>query len=494
MMVIATVTVAIGVISLNRDLMSSEFRLDDLSSWVVTVLLGGLAVAFLIYVIEKETNLRRLTTALMEERVRSAALSARLTDTASLLEVGKAVNSTLNLEDVLRLILSSALQLLEATEGSVMLLDESGENLEVVSYHGQRGHVVMNSRTRIGEGVAGRVAETREPVLISNNSPVDGVDVDSSRGITSGMCVPLVRRDELMGVLNLNQLGSGQSFGGNSLAALEVFAEQAAIAIGNARSFEHERETVEQLEELDRLKSDFVATVSHELKTPLTAIIGAAKTVSKRGSQMERDQQLVFMEMIERQGARLLRLVEDVLTASKIESGLPKLKRELFDLEELAAQIVGDTLHTKQGAGRTIEVITGTDGAKAWVDRVAMEQILSNLIENAVKYSESGTPVTVRLEAEPTEVVIEVSDRGRGIAEEQLNTIFERFRQADSSLTRDVGGFGLGLYIVKNLVDVHGGKVEVDSVEGVGSCFRVRIPQRTRDTAKPPPHPDLAVG
>lgn len=474
------VTVAIGVMSLNRELLSSQFMLDDLSSWIVVVLLGGLAVAFLIYVIEKEGNLRRLTTALVEERVRSAALSARLTDTASLLEVGKAVNSTLNLEDVLRMILSSALQLLEAGEGSVMLLDESGENLEVVSYHGLHGHVVMNKKTRIGEGVAGRVAETREPILISNNSPVDGVQVDPSRGITSGMCVPLVRRDELMGVLNVNQLIPGKTFGGDALAALEVFAEQAAIAIGNARSFAHERETVEQLEELDRLKSDFVATVSHELKTPLTAIIGAAKTVSRRGAHLERDQELVFMEMIERQGARLLRLVEDVLTASKIESGLPKLQRELVDLEVIALQIAADAAHTKQGAGRAIEVVATEGGANAWVDRVAIEQILSNLIENAVKYSELSTPIGVRLDVKPVEAVIEVTDSGRGIAEEQLATIFERFRQADSSLTRTVGGFGLGLYIVKNLVDAHQGRIEVESVEGVGSTFRVRIPQRDR--------------
>lgn len=475
------VTVAIGVMSLNRELLSSQFVLDDLSSWVVVVLLSGLAVAFLIYVIEKEGNLRRLTTALVEERVRSAALSARLTDTASLLEVGKAVNSTLNLEDVLRMILSSALQLLEAGEGSVMLLDESGENLEVVSYHGLRGRVVMNKKTRIGEGVAGRVAETREPVLISSNSPVDGVQVDPSRGITSGMCVPLVRRDELMGVLNVNQLIPGKTFGGDALAALEVFAEQAAIAIGNARSFAHERETVVQLEELDRLKSDFVATVSHELKTPLTAIIAAAKTVSRRGAQLERDQELVFMEMIERQGARLLRLVEDVLTASKIESGLPMLQRELVDLEVIAGQIAADAAHTKEGAGRAIEVVATEGGANAWVDRVAIEQILSNLIENAVKYSELGTPIGVRLDVKPAEAVIEVTDSGRGIAEEQLATIFERFRQADSSLTRTVGGFGLGLYIVKNLVDAHQGRIEVESVEGVGSTFRVRIPQRQRD-------------
>lgn len=480
-MVIAVITVAIGVMSLNRELLSSQFVLDDLSSWIVVVLLGGLAVAFLIYVIEKEGNLRRLTTALVEERVRSAALSARLTDTASLLEVGKAVNSTLNLEDVLRMILSSALQLLEAGEGSVMLLDESGENLEVVSYHGLRGHVVMNKKTRIGEGVAGRVAETREPVLISSNSPVDGVQVDPSRGITSGMCVPLVRRDELMGVLNVNQLIPGKIFGGDGLAALEVFAEQAAIAIGNARSFAHERETVVQLEELDRLKSDFVATVSHELKTPLTAIIGAAKTVSRRGAQLERDQELVFMEMIERQGARLLRLVEDVLTASKIESGLPKLQRELVDLEVIAGQIAADAAHTEQGAGRAIEVVATEGGANAWVDRVAIEQILSNLIENAVKYSEPNAPIGVRLDVKRVEAVIEVTDSGRGIAEEQLETIFERFRQADSSLTRTVGGFGLGLYIVKNLVDAHQGKIEVESIEGVGSTFRVRIPQRQRD-------------
>ncbi|MBK5229351.1 MAG: ATP-binding protein [Actinobacteria bacterium] len=185
--------------------------------------------------------------------------------------------------------------------------------------------------------------------------------------------------------------------------------------------------------------------------------------------------------MIERQGARLLRLVEDVLTASKIESGLPKLQRELVDLEVIVGQIAADAAHTKQGAGRAIEVVATEGGANAWVDRVAIEQILSNLIENAVKYSEPNAPIGVRLDVKPVEAVIEVTDSGRGIAEEQLETIFERFRQADSSLTRTVGGFGLGLYIVKNLVDAHQGKIEVESIEGVGSTFRVRIPQRQRD-------------
>ncbi len=478
-MVITVVTMAIGVMAFDRDLLASAYSLHDLSSWIVVVLTAGLAAAFLIYVIEKEVALRRLTAALVEERVRSAALSARLSDTATLLEVGKAVNSTLHLEDVLRMILSSALGLLDATEGSVMLTDESGRHLDVVSYHGARGHLVMNSRTKIGEGVAGRVAATMEPVLIANNSEVDGVDVDTTRGISSGMCVPLIRREEVIGVLNVNQM-NGATFDGEDLATLEVFAEQAAIAIGNARSFENERDTVERLEELDHMKSDFVATVSHELKTPLTAIIGAAKTVTRRGEQMDREQELVFMEMIERQGARLLRLVEDVLAASRIESGQTRITRELVDLASVAGMIASDIGLSKLGAGRSVEIIDHGVPTSAWADRASIEQIMSNLIENALKYSDPGTPVTVKLSVSEVEAILEVTDRGKGICPEQLSTIFDRFRQAESTLTRSVGGFGLGLYIVKNLVALHQGEVEVESEEGVGSTFRVRIPQRTR--------------
>ncbi len=479
------VTVAIALVYLGGDFIPDQFKVfEDLTSWVVVVLVGGLALAFLVYVIEKEMSLRRLTTLLVEERVLSAALSNRLSEISALSEVGKAINTTLDLKDVLNMILSSSLELLGGTEGSVMLLDQNRTHLEVVSYRGPVMEPVVAGRTPIGEGIAGTVAARRTAMLIQG-SEVEGelaAKAHPERGIRSSMCVPLMRRDELLGVLNLNETAGKRQFTEHDLEALVLFAEHAAIAIGNASLFEQERETIHRLEELDRLKSDFVATVSHELKTPLTAIIGSATTLSKRASRMTPEQQATFVEMIERQGQRLLRLVQDILTSAHIESGMPKLRRELVDLREATEVIIEDLRHSHPG--REVTLQTNPDRPRTWGDLGALQQVLSNLIENALKYSERGT-VEVVLTETATESVIAVKDHGRGISRQQLDTIFDRFRQVDQSNTRGAGGVGLGLYIVKSLVEAHNGEIKVDSVEGAGTTFTVGLPKRSRDQDKP---------
>lgn len=494
------VTVAIALVYLGGDFIPEEFQVfEDLTSWVVVVLVGGLALAFLVYVIEKEMSLRRLTSLLVEERVLSAALSNRLAEISAFSEVGKAINTTLDFKDVLNMILSSSLELLGGTEGSVMLLNDERTHLEVVSYRGPVMQPVVAGRTAVGEGIAGTVAARQEPMLIQGDR-IEGKLADQAhpeRGIRSSMCVPLMRRDELLGVLNLNETEGKRQFTEHDLEALGLFAEHAAIAIGNAYLFEQERETVQRLEELDRLKSDFVATVSHELKTPLTAIIGSATTLSKRASRMTPDQQATFVEMIERQGQRLLRLVQDILTSAHIESGMPKLRRELVDLRAAAEVIVGDLRHTYEG--REVMLEADPERPQVWGDLGALQQILSNLVENALKYSEEGA-VTVTLTETQTATTIAVSDRGRGISEDKLETIFDRFRQVDQSDTRATGGVGLGLYIVKSLVEAHNGTIAVDSSEGSGTTFTVHLPKRSRDqehklladAAVPPPPPPPA--
>jgi signal transduction histidine kinase len=458
-------------------------QLRDVTSYIVLVLVIGLLLALLLYIVEKETRLRLLSELLVEERVLSAALSNRLSEISALSEVGKAINTTLDLSDVLNLILSSALELLGGTEGSVMLLEDDGEHLQVVSYHGPHLETVMQGRAQVGHGIAGTVAARQTAMLIQSDEVADDLKahVHPQRGIRSAMSVPLVRNSDLLGVLNLSETEGNRRFSEQDLDALGVFAEHAAIAIGNASMFEKERETVARLEELDQLKSDFVATVSHELKTPLTAIIGAAKTVSRKGTAMEPEQHASFLEMIERQGQRLLRLVEDILTTSQIESGAPRMRRELVDLRHLADEVIVDLHDAKVGFGRTVEVEAQPETPRAWGDAVGLRHILSNLVENALKYSPPSSKVIVKVIETLDEARLEVTDEGEGISDEKLQEIFDRFRQIDSSSTRRVGGFGLGLFIVKNLVDAHGGEIEVQSRIGVGSTFMVHLPKRESD-------------
>ena len=230
---------------------------------------------------------------------------------------------------------------------------------------------------------------------------------------------------------------------------------------------------IAHLEELDRQKNDFVATVSHELRTPVTAMIGAAKTLLRGGDRMSSAERESFLVMIERQGERLLRLTRGVLAGAQLESGVAA--RERVDVAALARDAAAELLEGR-GNSHEVEVTAEPDEVAAWGDPTALRQIVTNLVENALKYSPEGSKVRVGVFDLRSETLLEVSDDGPGIDAASLGTIFERFTQMESSRG---GGFGLGLYIVKNLVEQHRGTIEVTSEPGAGTTFRVRLPKRS---------------
>ena len=189
--------------------------------------------------------------------------------------------------------------------------------------------------------------------------------------------------------------------------------------------------------------------MSHELKTPLTAIIGAAKTHhAARARTWIPTQQASFLEMIERQGNRLLRLVEDVLATAQIEAGRP-MARVLIDLRAAAQEVITDLKRCSHRCGARHPAVLRTRTASDLGRPIAFQQVLTNLVENALKYSSPPGAVMVTVTETPDEGILEVADQGVGITEEKLQLIFDRFQQVDSSSTRKVGGFGLGLFIVK---------------------------------------------
>jgi signal transduction histidine kinase len=232
--------------------------------------------------------------------------------------------------------------------------------------------------------------------------------------------------------------------------------------------------SVARLEELDRLKNDFVATVSHELRTPITGMIGAAKTLKRGGDQMTPEERESFLEMIQRQGDRLLRLTQGVLAGAQLEAGAAP-RRERIELASLVREIARELLDARRGS-HEIEVTTDPEEPVAWGDPTALRQIMSNLIENALKYSGDGSKVRVGVFDLSSETLLEVADEGPGIAAADIGTIFERFKQMESSSGH---GFGLGLYIVKNLVEQHRGTIDVASEPGAGTTFRVHLPKRS---------------
>lgn len=241
---------------------------------------------------------------------------------------------------------------------------------------------------------------------------------------------------------------------------------------------------VTDLRRLETIRTEFVSNVSHELRTPVTAIATAAETLLGGALEDPKDA-AEFVAMIDRNARRLRRLVDDILDLSKIESKAYKLSPSVQDLVPIAmsaCKLVEDA-----AARRRMKVITDAPaGTLAWLDRHAFEQVLGNLLDNAVKYAGEGTTVTVSARVEGESTIVAVSDTGVGIAPVHLDRLFERFYRVDTGRSREMGGTGLGLAIVKHLVEAMGGTISVKSSLGRGTTFTLRL---TRE-APPEPEPD----
>jgi signal transduction histidine kinase len=285
------------------------------------------------------------------------------------------------------------------------------------------------------------------------------------------MAAPMQVGQDLVGVLDVRS-SRPDAFDVSHLDVLVRLADQIALVAHSNQLLSQQTETVRRLQELDQMKSDFVAVASHELRTPITAIRGFVKTLMRSGDKLGRDEVEHFVEIIDRQTARLAGLVEDLLVVSRIEAGAMRLQVEEVPLSEFLRQSV-ESLGPEPRA--RIHVSVEPADARVAVDPPRVDQILRNLLGNALKFSPGDSPVDVEARVRGGRLVLSVSDRGIGIPQEELPRIFDRFHQAGDVLSREAEGAGLGLYITKRLVEAMGGSIEVTSTPGAGSTFRVSI-------------------
>jgi signal transduction histidine kinase len=263
-----------------------------------------------------------------------------------------------------------------------------------------------------------------------------------------------------------------------SRALADRLAEQNEILADQARKLqellEKEHHTVDELRQLNLMKGEFVAVVSHELRTPVTALIGYAKTLRRTEFADDPVMRGEFLERMERQGDRLLRLVENLLTASNLENHelSVSIGRVLFE------DLVREVVEGLSNEASRIQVSVPDDLPLLYTDRQLLSRVLQNLVDNALKYSPEEAPCELEAKAEGDDLVFWVQDYGVGISPQELPKIFDRFYQVDSSSTRSFRGAGLGLSLVQDLLDHLGGQIEVVSRPGEGSRFTVRIPIR----------------
>jgi PAS domain S-box-containing protein len=288
--------------------------------------------------------------------------------------------------------------------------------------------------------------------------------------------VPSNRADHFAGVL-VAGLSSRLAFDERYRTFLDLLTAQVATAIANARAYEEERQRAEALAELDRAKTAFFANVSHEFRTPLTLLLGPLEETLRRKETIAPDVR-DDLTAAHRNALRLLRLVNSLLDFSRIEAGRVEAVFEPTPLASYTAELVSTFRSATDRAGLGLEIIAEEVSEPVWVDRAMWEKIVLNLVSNAFKHTFEGT-ITATLRTEGGTAVLEVRDTGVGIPDDQLPHLFERFHRVPNARSRTHEGTGIGLALVRELVRLHGGSIDVTSRDGAGTTFRVTIPLGT---------------
>lgn len=268
-------------------------------------------------------------------------------------------------------------------------------------------------------------------------------------------------------------LGAGLGVMIVAFALYVVDAERKVRALSD-RLREREDEG-NRLREAERTHRDFLSMAAHELRAPLTAIKGYTRTLMMKHDQLSDEKRHLYLSTVNEQSDRLARLVDDLMDVSRIDAGMLKLAQEDLDTTEVVDSLLAQ--FTTKWAGRRIEVHTdGGEPPRVIADRHRLDGILINLIDNAIKYSPAGTAVEVTVARKGAQVAFSVRDHGAGMTENERQGLFQKFHRLPGAAASDVPGTGLGLYIVKGLVDAHGGMITVDSAPGGGSTFTVALP------------------
>jgi signal transduction histidine kinase len=293
-----------------------------------------------------------------------------------------------------------------------------------------------------------------------------------SVGLRSRVVAPLLLGPRPIGVLAVVR-STPDAFGADEIELVTLLGRLVATAVQNIRAYEAERRTVEELRRLSALRADFVSLVSHELRSPMAAVIGAARTLEGRWRELTADQRGAFLALIADETDRLATLIGDVLDTSRIEAGTFSYAFRDVDVGELVRETVSAAALGREDVTVAAQPVVALPAVRA--DRERLRQVLDNLIDNAVKYSPAGQEIEVSAWAEDGHVKVAVRDHGPGIALDQQKLIFEKFGRANVS---GVGkpGTGLGLFIARSIAEAHGGSLEVDSAPGRGATFTLALP------------------
>lgn len=405
----------------------------------------------------------------------------------SLYESTRMAYGSVRFEDSLRALLSQARDMFHAEHASIVLLGEHDPRTAMeTTLSGETYHFMREIRLDPLEGVWARVVSEGQGVFIQR--PIQNAKLQQyfgAQGIRDAMLAPLHGMDSVIGFIQVsNRRSELSTFTEEEMKLFETLANHAGVSLENARLVEKLEESLAHLTEMNQLKDDFVASVSHELRTPLTSIRGYVRTLLRPDVEFSKEDQQSFLETIDRQSTRLHRLIEDLLAVSRIESESDPALMTKVELHTLVGNVI-DEIRTRVEP-ETISLDLEDDLPTVETDEGKLHQVVSNLVENAVKYGGKDNPIHISARLEAEGVNISVTDTGPGVPQDLQDKIFDRFYQVDQSATRSVGGAGLGLYICRRMAEAIGGRVWLERSSSEGSTFSVWVPLTPPDQPGPP--------
>src|SRR5215472_15484785 len=430
---------------------------------------------------------------------RTNELERKVTQLEALGAVGQAVSSSLNLTEVLNTIITQAVRLSGSDGGSISEFDEDARAFRLETVYGTSPKVLdALRRARIGldDTFMGKAAKLGRPLEITDlrAAPLDPhLSVLAETGWRSLIAVPMLREGRIVGAMVIRRHTPGR-IPQEIYDLLETFASQSALAMINAQLYRRLERQSAALEIASRHKSEFLASMSHELRTPLNAIIGFSEVLLERMFGELNERQDDYLRDIWSSGKHLLELLNDILDLSKIEAGQMVLNRSEFVVSESLEYCLSMVRERALKQGMLLSLEVDPDVGLLDADRLRFRQVVLNLLSNAVKFTPEGGRVDVRAFIRDQELVVLVADTGVGVPAEDRERIFDSFQQGTRS-SGQVEGTGLGLTLSKRILELHGGRIWVDSEAGHGSTFGFALPTGSAEpTLTPVPQAGLVSG
>jgi PAS domain S-box-containing protein len=424
-----------------------------------------------------------------ERKNAETIIAQRAAQLATVASLSSTTSTLLDPDQLLQTVVDLTKERFGLYHAHIYLADESWNTLLLAAGAGEVGRQMVVDGWNIpidhDQSIVASAARNRESV-IANDVVRDTSSTFLSNQLLpdtrSEMAVPMIVGQKLLGVFDVQADAAGY-FTEEDANVYTTLAAQVAVALQNARLYKEQAATVTQLRELDKLKSSFLANMSHELRTPLNSILGFTDVIMEGldgplTEHMDND-----LRLIQKNGQHLLHLINDVLDMAKIEAGRMNLSPENFKAFEVMEEVtnITSTLASEKNLALFIEE-TSEQNVEIYADRTRLRQVMINLVNNAIKFTEAGK-ISLKVVSMPgARVLITVQDTGIGIAPDKLDAIFLEFTQVDASSTRKAGGTGLGLPISRRLVEMHGGRLWAEStgIPGEGSTFFVELPIEAR--------------